>query len=87
MTAPDERAAFEEVVAAVIAELIAASPAKLDDYRHGRRGAFGYFAGRTVGGVRRQLGRELAEAERRLVWQRIWERLEALQAAPPGETD
>lgn len=87
MASLDERADFEGLVAKVIAVVIAASPGKLDDYRHGRPRAFGYFAGRAVGEVRRRLGRNLSDAERRLVWQRLWARLEALRVAPPDEPE
>lgn len=70
---------FDELVRAVVAAVVTASPERLDDYRHGRRGAFGYFAGRAVGTVRRRSGRNLTDAERRLVWQRLWEHLERLR--------
>ncbi|MBI2321976.1 MAG: hypothetical protein HYU88_07755 [Chloroflexi bacterium] len=68
---------LEALVREVVGEVVAASPERLDDYRHGRPGAFGYFAGRAVGTVRRRAGRDLADGERRLVWQRLWEHLEA----------
>lgn len=80
----DAESPFEALARAVVVEVVAASPHKLDDYQHGRRGAFGYFAGRAVGGVRRRLGRNLQQTERQRVWRWLWEHLEA---QPPQATD
>ena len=37
---------------------------------------WGYLAGCAVGDVRRHLGRDLADAERRLVWALLWQELQ-----------
>ncbi len=35
-------------------------------------GAWGYLAGQGVMATRRHLGRQLTDAERRMVWSRLW---------------
>lgn len=42
-------------------------------------GAWGYLAGHGVAATRRQLGRQLTDAERRMVWSRLWWWLEQLK--------
>ena len=42
-------------------------------------GAWGYLAGQGVTATRRQLGRQLTDAERRMVWSRLWWWLEQLK--------
>ncbi|MBI3954097.1 MAG: hypothetical protein HY330_06255 [Chloroflexi bacterium] len=43
--------------------------------------SWGYLAGKAVGACRRELGRELTDRERRLVWSRLWQRLTELRQA------
>ena len=42
-------------------------------------GAWGYLAGQGVAATRRQLGRQLTDPERRMVWSRLWWWLEQLK--------
>lgn len=42
-------------------------------------GSWGALAGQAIIATRRALGRGLTDAERRLVWQRLWERLVLLR--------
>ena len=42
-------------------------------------GSWGALAGQGVLAARKALGRRLTEAERRVVWQRLWDRLTALR--------
>jgi hypothetical protein len=42
-------------------------------------GAWGYLAGQGVTATRRHLGRQLTDAERRMVWSRLWWWLEQLK--------
>ena len=42
-------------------------------------GAWGFLAGQGVTATRRQLGRQLTDAERRMVWSRLWWWLEQLK--------
>jgi len=49
-------------------------------------GSWGALAGQAIIAARRALGRGLTDTERRLVWQRLWERLTLLRAtAGPHE--
>ena len=43
-------------------------------------GCWGFLAGQAVLACRKQLDRPLADAERRLVWHRLWSLLEQLKA-------
>lgn len=47
-------------------------------------GSWGALAGQGVLATRRALGRRLTEAERRVVWQRLWDRLTVLREERPG---
>jgi hypothetical protein len=50
-------------------------------------GSWGALAGQAIIATRRALGRGLTDAERRLVWQRLWDRLVSLRAmAGPQDT-
>ena len=42
-------------------------------------GSWGALAGQAILAVRRALGRSLSEAERRIVWQAMWDRLGAMR--------
>lgn len=42
-------------------------------------GSWGALAGQAVLATRRALGRSLSDAERRIVWQALWDRLVALR--------
>lgn len=43
-------------------------------------GSWGALAGQAILATRRALGRGLTDAERRVVWQRLWDRLVLLRA-------
>ena len=47
---------------------------------NGRPGCWGFLAGKAVVACRAQLGRPLADGERRLVWSRLWWWLEQVKA-------
>jgi hypothetical protein len=42
-------------------------------------GSWGALAGQAVLATRRALGRSLSDAERRIVWQAMWDRLGAIR--------
>lgn len=44
-------------------------------------GSWGALAGQAIIATRRALGRSLTDAERRIVWQTLWDRLALLRAA------
>ena len=46
----------------------------------GQPGCWGFLAGKAVVACRTQLGRSLADEERRLVWSRLWWWLEQVKA-------
>ncbi|MBM3941984.1 MAG: hypothetical protein FJ316_03490 [SAR202 cluster bacterium] len=54
--------------------------AKVIGWLRDEPGCWGFLAGQAVTECRRQLGRPLAEAERRMVWDRLWWWLEQIKA-------
>ena len=49
-------------------------------------GCWGFLAGQAVSGCRRELGRTLADQERRQVWDRLWWLLEGIKKGVLGGT-
>lgn len=47
-------------------------------------GCWGFLAGQAVTAVRRQQGRSLSDAERRLVWDRLWRMLAYIKREVAG---
>ena len=72
---------LDAVLAAVLAERQADVAAWLRD----EPGSWGRLAGQGVLATRRALGRGLTELERRIVWQRLWDRLMELKVAADGD--
>ena len=73
---------LDAVLAAVLAERQADVAAWLRD----EPGSWGRLAGQGVLAARRALGRGLGDAERRVVWQRLWDRLMELKRAADGDS-
>jgi hypothetical protein len=67
---------LDGILAATIAEhdlLVAA-------WTRDEPGSWGALAGQAIIATRRALGRSLTDAERRIVWQALWDRLAARRA-------
>lgn len=52
---------------------------KVVGWMKGQPGCWGYLAGKAVAACRQQVGRPLADQERRWVWHRLWWRLEQIK--------
>ena len=63
----------------VLAEIIRDNREKVAGWMAGEPGCWGFLAGIAVRACRVQLGRPLADQERRLVWRCLWSRLEQLK--------
>lgn len=63
-----------------IAAVLAAHSGRVDAWLRHEPGAWGFLAGQAVLTERRRLGRSLSEAERRAVWQALWDALLAVRA-------
>ncbi len=72
---------LDAVLAAVLAERQADVAAWLRD----EPGSWGRLAGQGVLAARRALERGRADAERRVVWQRLWDRLMELKREAGGD--
>ncbi|MCH9036857.1 MAG: hypothetical protein IH860_06025 [Chloroflexi bacterium] len=53
----------------------------------GETGSWGFLAGQAVLALRRKMGRNLTEHERREVWRRLWERLIEMRGAGTADFD
>ena len=58
-----------------VRETIEGNSATVAAWLRGEAGAWGALAGKAVVAYRRRLGRALTDAERRQVWQALWQRL------------
>ena len=81
-TPPGKGAALSDAVIAAITDTISNHADIVQAWRQGTPKTWGYLAGRTVGATRRLAQRDLTDAERRLVWAALWERLH--QTTPSG---
>ena len=68
-----------------IAAVLAGHPQRVRDWLANVPGAWGFLAGQAVLAERRRLGRALTDAERRAVWQALWDALLVLRAWQAGE--
>ncbi len=73
-------AAAREAVRKTVAE----HPEKIAAWLRNEPGSWGFLAGQAVVACRQLLGRSLTEAERRVVWERMWRALLAARAAGPS---
>lgn len=53
----------------------------------GEAGSWGFLAGQAVLALRRKMGRNLTEQERREVWRRLWERLTEMRGVGTADFD
>ena len=70
--------------AALARETIAGHGQRVADFLANRPGAWGFLAGQAVLRQRRRLGRRLTESERRRVWAKLWDELQALRGREIG---
>jgi hypothetical protein len=85
MTESISGATPRDVLAAVVAETIAANALAVERWRASQPGAWGYLAGQGVLAYRERLGRRLTGTERRQLWAALWAALETPGARPNAE--
>ena len=68
-----------EVLDPVLRQVLSDNADKAMAWMRRERGAWGYLAGRGVAATRREMGRQLTDPERRMVWSRLWWWLEQLK--------
>ncbi len=73
-------AVTDEFVDPILAEVVKGNQDKVAGWIKGEPGAWGFLAGQGVAAVRSSAGRTLENAERRLVWSRLWWWLEQVKA-------
>lgn len=69
-----------EALDGLLTEVIRENREKVVGWVTGEPGCWGFLAGRAVTACRTQVGRSLADRERRLVWRRLWSWLEQIKA-------
>lgn len=67
-----------------VRKTIVEHPEKVAAWLRNEPGSWGFLAGQAVVAYRRMLGRSLTEAERRVVWDRMWRALLAVRTAGPS---
>ena len=78
MSSPDDRGAAPDLDA-ILTRVIVEHGDRVAAWLRDEPGAWGALAAQGVLAARRALGRRLTDAERRGVWQRLWEMLSALR--------
>ena len=73
-------AVTNEVIDPILAEVVTGNQDKVVAWMRGEPGAWGFLAGQAVAAVRSRADRKLEDAERRLVWSRLWWWLEQVKA-------
>ena len=63
----------------ILAQVLQDHGEKVAGWTKSEPGCWGFLAGKAVTACRGELGRSLAEGERRLVWHRLWVLLESLR--------
>ena len=69
-----------EALDGLLTDVIRENREKVVGWVTGEPGCWGFLAGRAVTACRTQVGRSLADRERRLVWRRLWSWLEQIKA-------
>jgi Asp-tRNA(Asn)/Glu-tRNA(Gln) amidotransferase B subunit len=74
-----------EAIDSLLADVVTDNQDKVVGWIKGEPGAWGFLAGQAVITVRKEAGRDLANAERGMVWSRMWWWLEEVKARVGGE--
>ncbi len=77
-------AVSNEVIDPILADVVNGNQDKVVGWMKGEPGAWGFLAGQAVATVRARADRKLEDAERRLVWSRLWWWLEQVKARTFG---
>ena len=81
---PESRPLTLETLDSILTEVVREYRDKVVGWMREEPGCWGFLAGQAVAACRRFLDRPLEEAERRLVWSRLWSLLEAIKARVLG---
>ncbi len=68
-------------LAAIVAAVVAEHAGLVDAWLRDESGSWGALAAQAILATRRTLGRSLTDAERRIVWQTLWDKLTAIRRA------
>lgn len=68
-----------ETLAPLLADVVREHKEKVVGWMRDEPGCWGFLAGQAVSACRKQAGRSLEEAERKLVWDRLWWVLENIK--------
>ena len=81
---PDYRPLTLEALNPILTEVVQENRDKVIGWMREEPGCWGFLSGQAVAACRRSLDRPLSDAERRLVWSRLWSLLEAIKARVLG---
>lgn len=81
---PEQPVASPVDLDVLIATLLTTQPDRVAAWLRDEPGSWGALAGQAVLATHWALGRRLAEAERRVVWQCLWDQLTALRRSGEG---
>jgi hypothetical protein len=73
-----------DILDSLLTGVIRDHKAKVVGWMRDEPGCWGFLAGQAVAACRREVGRPLTDAERRLVWDRLWRFLEEIKAQVLG---
>jgi len=71
--------ATNEVLDPILAGVVKGNQDKVVGWLREEPGSWGFLAGQAVSTVRKEVGRDLEDMERRLVWSRMWWWLEQVR--------
>ena len=81
------RSAFDRQLEDVVESTLECNREVARRWIAGEAGSWGFLAGQAVLALRRKMGRNLTEQERREVWHRLWERLTEMRGAGTADSD
>ena len=76
---PESRSLTLETLDPILTEVVQEHRDKVIGWMREEPGCWGFLAGQAVSACRRSLDRPLQDAERRLVWSRLWSLLETIK--------
>lgn len=76
---PDSPAFDLETLAPLLTDVVREHKEKVVGWMRDEPGCWGFLAGQAVSACRKHVGRSLEEAERKLVWDRLWWVLENIK--------
>ncbi len=81
---PDVQSFGPETLDPILTNVVRQHKEKVIGWIRDEPGCWGFLAGQAVSACRNEIGRTLADQERRLVWDRLWRLLEGIKKGVSG---